>query len=62
MTSALAAGLRALAEALPAGTAVPVPREVLLDLLNGSPPPISAESGRMLTAEEVAPILNTTVR
>jgi Helix-turn-helix domain len=33
MTSELAKGLRALAEALPASTAVPVPREVLLELL-----------------------------
>lgn len=35
MTADLAAGLRALAEALPAGTAVPVPREMLLELLAG---------------------------
>lgn len=35
MTADLAAGLRALAQALPAGTAVPVPREMLLELLAG---------------------------
>ena len=39
MTPAAAAGLRALAEALPAGAAVPVPREWLLELLAGSPEP-----------------------
>lgn len=36
MTAELVTGLRALAEALPAGTAVPVPREVLLELLEAS--------------------------
>jgi hypothetical protein len=33
MRADLAAGLRAVAEALPAGTPVPVPREILLELL-----------------------------
>jgi len=33
MTADLAASFRAVAEALPAGTAVPVPRELLLELL-----------------------------
>lgn len=33
MTPELAAGLRAVAEALPAGSALPVPREILLELL-----------------------------
>lgn len=36
MTPDLAAGLRALATSLPPGTAVPVPREALLELLGGS--------------------------
>lgn len=36
MTADRTAALLALAEALPAGTAVPVPREWLLDLLTGS--------------------------
>ena len=36
LTSEIAAGLRALAKALPTGTAVPVPRELLLELLGGS--------------------------
>src|SRR5690349_10092673 len=35
MTPEAAAGLRTLAEALPAGVPVPVPREWLLDLLAG---------------------------
>jgi hypothetical protein len=35
MTTDLAAGLSERAEALPAGTAVPVPREILLELLAG---------------------------
>jgi Helix-turn-helix domain len=38
VTSELANGLKALAEALPAGTAVPVPRELLLELLRGETP------------------------
>lgn len=40
----VAAGIRALAEALPPGTAVPVPRELLLQLLsNGGTPVPSAD-------------------
>ena len=38
MTPEAAAGLRTLAEALPAGAAVPVPREWLLELLSASAP------------------------
>jgi hypothetical protein len=38
VTPEAAAGLRSLAEALPAGAAVPVPREWLLELLAGSAP------------------------
>ncbi len=34
MTTAGLAGLRALAESLPTGTAIPVPRELLLELLS----------------------------
>ena len=37
VTAELAAGLRALAASLPPGTAVPVPREALLELLGASP-------------------------
>lgn len=36
VTPDMVAGLRSLAEALPAGTAVPVPREMLLELLEAS--------------------------
>jgi hypothetical protein len=56
----LAAGLRVVAEALPAGTAVPVPREFLLELLsadvckNGQG---SAASDRWFTAVQVAELL-----
>ena len=57
-----AAGLRELAASLPPGTAVPVPREWLLELLASNSPPISKPAERMLTAEEVAPLLNTTLR
>jgi helix-turn-helix protein len=39
VTPETAAGLRSLAEALPAGAAVPVPREWLLELLAGSAAP-----------------------
>ena len=56
----LAAGLRALAEALPAGTAVPVPREMLLAILEGAPAPAAPTNGTstpnepLLTVQEVA--------
>jgi hypothetical protein len=46
MTSELAAGLRSLAEALPAGAAVPVPREWLLELLTTVSDASSASSTR----------------
>jgi excisionase family DNA binding protein len=39
VTADVIAGLRSLAEALPTGAAVPVPREWLLELLAGSPEP-----------------------
>jgi hypothetical protein len=62
MSPDLAVGLRALAEALPAGTAVPVPREMLLELLAGgldtSPPATNGGAGtadeQLLTVQEVA--------
>jgi excisionase family DNA binding protein len=47
MTRDLVHGLRALAEALPAGTAVPVPRELLLELL--------ADGGAAEVAPAIAP-------
>ncbi len=68
MSPDLRTGLRALAEALPTGTAVPVPRELLLELLDGAPTPAPASNGagapaeHMLTAEEVAARLSTTER
>jgi hypothetical protein len=62
VTSDLAAGLRALAEALPAGTPVPVPSEVLLELLDGrkaegQPDKLPAE----LTQQEAARLLRVSV-
>src|SRR5688572_8438368 len=64
MTAKLAAGLRALAEALPVGTAVPVPREILLELLDApalQPSARPASNGaaaapdeQLLTVREVA--------
>jgi hypothetical protein len=52
----LAAHLRALAEALPPGAAVPVPREWLLDLLEGAGhnDPDASSAGPDLTVAEVA--------
>jgi predicted DNA-binding transcriptional regulator AlpA len=59
----LLTGLRALAAALPAGTPIPVPAEVLLELCaNGSAAPVAAPTERMLAAEEVAKLLGTTER
>lgn len=61
MTADLArAGLRALAEALPSGTAVPVPRELLLEFLShdGQQPALINGAGApdesLLTVQEVA--------
>lgn len=62
VVSELAAGLRALATSLPPGTAIPVPRELLLDLLEGAPAPALAPSAngagtpdeQLLTVQEVA--------
>jgi excisionase family DNA binding protein len=63
-TKAAARDLRphylAIAESLPAGTVVPVPRELLLELCaNGSTAPVAEPTEHMLTAEEVAQLLNT---
>jgi hypothetical protein len=54
------AALLVTAAALPAGSAVPVPREWLLELLSSSPAPAPPDvlTERMLTAEEVAELLN----
>ena len=52
MTADLAAGLRALAEALPTGSAVPVPREALLELLEAAEAPGISPTDP--TVEEVA--------
>jgi hypothetical protein len=54
VTSELATGLRALAEALPAGAAVPVPREWLLELLAGQGSAASANPPADPTVEEIA--------
>jgi hypothetical protein len=56
------AALLVTATALPAGSAVPVMREMLIELLNGSSAPTAHQPDRMLTAEEVAPPLGTTLR
>lgn len=56
------AGLRALATALPAGSAMTVPREWILELLDGSPAPSPPEAEKMLTAVEVGKLLGTTER
>ena len=52
MTADLAAGLRALADALPTGSAVPVPREALLELLEAAEAPGICPTDP--TVEEVA--------
>jgi len=58
MTSEAAAGLRTLAEALPAGAAVPVPREWLLELLGSASaapaPPATSITPADLTVAELA--------
>jgi len=64
MTPEQVAGLRALAEALPPEAPLPVPSSWLRELLtHRSPAPqLPTPAERMLTAEEVAPLLGTTVR
>ena len=54
MTPELAASLRSLAEALPAGVAVPVPREWLLELLAGQESAAAANTAMDPTVEELA--------
>lgn len=63
MAPDLAAGLRALAASLPPGTAIPVPREALLELLGE--PPASGDGSPALPAEltqrEAARLLRVSV-
>lgn len=54
MTPEIVAGLRSLAEALPAGAAVPVPREWLLELLETHAAPAPASAAADPTVEEIA--------
>ncbi len=57
MTPELLAGLRALAEALPPGAAVPVPPLVLLELLDGNaaqPAPLASAHVGVLSVGELA--------
>jgi hypothetical protein len=54
VTPEAAAGLRKLAEALPAGTPVPVPSDWLLDLLNGQGSPERPAEAMDPTVEELA--------
>jgi hypothetical protein len=62
MTPDVAVGLRALAEALPAGSAVPVPRELLLELLGARPSRGAAEAlPSELTQKEAARVLRVSV-
>jgi hypothetical protein len=61
MTPDYRAALLVTAQALPPGCAVPVPREWLLELLEGSPAP-TAEAEKMLTAAEVGKLLGTEKR
>jgi len=50
----LRGALLALASALPAGSAISVPREALLDLLNHGSAPDQEPPDRLLNAEQVA--------
>ena len=54
MTPETTAGLRSLAEALPAGAAVPVPREWLLELLASQDSAAAANAPMDPTVEELA--------
>jgi predicted DNA-binding transcriptional regulator AlpA len=56
------AALALTAEVLPPGTVVPVPREILLELLGAVIAAPDSEPDRMLTAVEVAKVLGTTTR
>jgi hypothetical protein len=62
VTLKAAAGLRSLAEALPAGTAVPIPREWLLELLGVRPPSRDDEGLPVeLTQRQAARLLSVSV-
>jgi hypothetical protein len=61
VTPEVATRLRKLAEALPAGTPVPVPSDWLLDLLGGQPCPGPAEVTVELTQREAARLLRVSV-
>lgn len=65
MTDDLRTALRVLASALPAGAAVPVPREQLLELLAVQEPartsPPAAADERLLTVQEAAQRLQVPV-
>jgi predicted DNA-binding transcriptional regulator AlpA len=53
-------GLRRAAELLPPGSSLTIPREALLELVEGDPPPLLEPSGtpdRMLNAAEAAGLL-----
>lgn len=54
--------LRALAEALPEGAAVTVPRAWILEAIDGSPPAPVSGADQLLTAEAVATRLDCSVR
>jgi hypothetical protein len=54
--------LLVIAQAFPSGSAVPVPREWLLELLEASPAASASPADRMLTAAKVAEMLDTTER
>lgn len=56
------AALLLTAQALPAGSAVPVVRETLIELLSAGPAPAPESPDRMLTAAEVGNLLGTTER
>jgi hypothetical protein len=58
----LRSALLLVAQALPAGSAVPVVRETLIELLASGEEPQPAEPERMLTAADVAKLLGTTER
>ena len=64
MISELAAGLRALATSLPPGTAIPVPRETLLEILGGAPGDRVVDGAALpqeLTQREAASVLRVSV-
>ncbi len=58
----LHAALLLTAQALPPGTAVPVVRETLIDILSANTAPAPDSPDRMLTAAEVGNLLGTTER